>query len=71
MKNYKARPLSGPAGIVLGTDMGREVEEAWINSVPEAIVETISCPTAQMLSEPPVKRLAVIMREWVVPSENP
>ena len=71
LKNYKARPLSGPAGIVLGTDMGREVEEAWINSVPEAIVETISCPTAQMLTEPPVKRLAVIMREWVVPSENP
>jgi len=71
LKNYHSRPLSGPAGIVLGTDMGRDVEEAWLNSVPEAIVETISCPNAHMLSEPPVKRLAVIMREWVVPTENP
>ncbi len=67
LKNYRARPLVGPAGIVLGTDMGRDVEEAWLTCAPEAIVETISCPTTQMLTEPPVKRLAVIMREWVVP----
>ena len=66
LQNYRAQPLSGPAGIILGTDMGREVEDAWAECAPEAFVETISCPAAQMLTEPSVKRLVVIMREWAV-----
>jgi len=68
LENYRGKILSGPAGIILGADMGRDVEAAWLDCVPEGIVETISCPTAQMLSEPPVKRLSVILREWTVPS---
>lgn len=70
LENYHGKPLNGPAGIILGADMGRDVEAAWMDCVPEGIVETISCPTAQMLSEPPVKRLSVILREWTVPSGN-
>jgi len=68
LQNHHAQPLSGPAGIILGSDMGHEVEDAWADCAPEAFVETISCPTAQMLTEPSVKRLAVIMREWMVSS---
>lgn len=68
LANYQAKPLIGPAGIILGTDMGGDVEASWMDCIPEAIVEKISCPTAEMLAEPPVRRLAVILREWAVPS---
>lgn len=70
LKNFQAKTLPGPAGIILGSDRTREAESAWSQCVPEASIETMNAPTAQMLTEPPVKRLAVLMREWMMPSSD-
>ncbi len=63
LQEYRARPLSGPAGIILGADQAKD-EAAWLELVPEATTEKMSCQSRDMLTEPAVKRLAVILREW-------
>lgn len=70
LKIFRAQPLSGSAGIILGADRSREAESAWRQYLPEAVIETTGAPTAKMLEEPPVKRLAVLMREWMNPGEE-
>jgi len=70
LKNFQAKPLPGPAGIILGADRTREAESAWRQCVPEAAIKTINAPAAQMLTDPPVKRIAVLMREWMIPSSE-
>lgn len=70
LEAYRAKPLAGPAGIILGSDMGRDVEAAWLEVVPEAIVESVSHPSAQLLTDPAVKRLSVLLRQWTVPAAD-
>jgi len=67
---YRPAPLDGPAGVILGSDQGRDVENAWLNAIPEGFVERVTSPVASLLDEPGVKRLAVILREWAVPSSD-
>lgn len=67
---YRPAPLDGPAGVILGSDQGRDVENAWLNAIPEGFVERVTNPVASLLDEPGVKRLAVILREWAVPTAD-
>lgn len=67
---FRAQPLDGPAGIILGPDQGREVENGWLACAPEAFIERINIPAPQMLGDTGSKRLAVILREWAVPSQG-
>ncbi len=64
LQEYQTDALEGPAGIVLGSDLGRDVENEWLVCAPDAFIERISTPSAQMLAEPSVKRLSVILSEW-------
>lgn len=63
LQEYRARALEGPAGIILGADQVKE-ETEWMLIVPEATTEKMSCQSRDMLNEPSVKRLAVILRNW-------
>lgn len=65
LQEYRARPLSGPAGIILGADQEKD-EAAWLQLVPEATSESMSCQSRDMLNEPAVKRLSVILLEWTL-----
>ena len=65
LQEYRARPLSGPAGIILGADQEKE-ETAWLQLVPEATTESMSCQSRDMLNEPAVKRLSVILLDWTL-----
>ncbi len=67
LKEYRARPLAGAAGIILAADQGGDIEDAWLECAPEAFVERMSCQAREMLAEPAVKRLAVILRECALP----
>lgn len=60
---YRARPLPGPAGLILAGDQGEDIEEAWLTCLPDAFVERMSCNWREMLTEPSVKRLAVILQD--------
>lgn len=62
LRNYQAVALDGPAGIILGADQD-QAEAGWIELLPEAFIEHMSCASKDMLSEPAVRRLAVILRE--------
>lgn len=68
LKEYRARPLDGAAGIILAADQGADIEDAWLACAPEAFVERMSCQAREMLTEPAVKRLAVILRECALPN---
>ncbi len=70
LQNYKAKPLPGAAGIILGSDLGKDVEAGWQECAPDAFVERINPPSSEMLKEPAVKRLAVILRECAAPSAD-
>lgn len=67
---FRAQTLEGPAGIILGPDQGRDVENGWLACAPDAFVERINIPATQMLTEAGAKRLAVILREWAVPTQD-
>ncbi|CAN5646137.1 hypothetical protein BH09VER1_BH09VER1_16430 [soil metagenome] len=70
LKEYKTQPLDGPAGLILAVDQGREVEMAWQACVPDFFLERMSCAAADMLTEPAVKRLAVILKDCSLPSDE-
>ncbi len=55
--------LSDPPASSSGADQAKD-EAAWLELVPEATTEKMSCQSRDMLTEPAVKRLAVILREW-------
>jgi pimeloyl-ACP methyl ester carboxylesterase len=65
---YRAPTLEGPAGIILGPEQGRDVENGWLACAPDAFVEHINIPAPQMLTDAGAKRLAVILREWAIPT---
>lgn len=67
---YRAPTLEGPVGVILGPDQGRDVENGWMACAPDAFVERINIPAPQMLGDLGAKRLAVILREWAVPSQD-
>jgi non-ribosomal peptide synthetase component F len=67
---YRARPLEGPGGLILAGDQDEVTEEAWLNCLPEVFVERMSCPWRDMLGEPSVKRLAVILRDCLAPDDE-
>ncbi len=67
---FRAQTLEGPAGIILGPDQGRDVENGWQACAPDAFVERINIPSTQMLTDAGAKRLAVILREWAVPTPD-
>jgi len=69
-KAYQALPLGGGAGLILGADQGPEVEAGWMECVPEAFIERMSCQAGEMLAEPAVKRLANILRDCALPEEE-
>lgn len=70
LKDYKTQPLDGPAGLILAVDQGREVETAWQTCVPDFFLERMSCAAADMLAEPAVKRLAVILKDCSLPTDE-
>lgn len=71
LQNYRPRPLEGVAGLILAADQGDEMEDAWLECAPEAFIERMSCNSREMLSEPSVKRLAVILRDsFVAPDDE-
>lgn len=71
LQNYRTKPLEGVAGLILAADQSDEIEDAWLDCVPEAFIERMSCNSREMLTEPSVKRLAVILRDsFVAPDEE-
>jgi Non-ribosomal peptide synthetase modules and related proteins len=71
LQEYRAKPLEGPAGIILAADQGPDVEDGWLDLLPETFIERMSCNWREMLHEPSVKRLAVILRDsFVAPGED-
>jgi len=67
LQNYRVKPLTGAAGIILGSDLGKDVESSWLECTPEAFVKRITPPSSEMLKEPAVKRLAIILQECASP----
>jgi non-ribosomal peptide synthetase component F/pimeloyl-ACP methyl ester carboxylesterase len=71
LESYRAKPLEGPAGVILGADQNEEIEDAWLDLLPETFVERMSCNWREMLTEPSVKRLTVILRDsFIAPGDE-
>jgi len=71
LQNYRTKPLEGVAGLILAANQNETVEDAWLDCAPEAFIERMSCNSREMLTEPSVKRLAVILRDsFVAPDEE-
>jgi surfactin synthase thioesterase subunit len=71
LQAYRAKPLEGPAGVILGADQNEEIEDAWLDLLPETFIEHMSCNWREMLTEPSVKRLTVLLRDsFVAPGED-
>ncbi len=71
LQNYRTKPLDGVVGLILAADQSDEIEEAWLDCAPEAFIERMSCHSREMLTEPSVKRLAVILRDsFVAPDDE-
>lgn len=71
LQAYRAKPLEGPAGVILGADQNEEIEDAWLDLLPETFIERMSCNWREMLTEPSVKRLTVILRDsFVAPGDD-
>ena len=70
LREFRTRPLSGPCCVVMGTSMARDHEAAWRACAPEAAINRLNCETDQMLTQPTVKILAEILREYAKTSFN-
>ena len=64
LREFRTRPLSGPCCVVMGTTMARDHEAAWRACAPDAAINRLNCDPDQMLSQPTVKVLAGILREY-------
>lgn len=63
LRAYRAEPLDMPACVILGSDLGRDAENAWLMCAPEAFIERLDYDSKDLLLEPAVKRLALLLRE--------
>lgn len=70
LRSHKAVPLYGPAGVIITNDLGMTAESGWLDCLPEAGFEAVSCASTEVLSEPAVRRLAAVLREFAQPSES-
>ena len=71
LESYRAKPLEGPAGVILGADQNEEIEDAWLDLLPETFIERMSCNWREMLTEPSVKRLTVLLRDsFIAPGDE-
>jgi thioesterase domain-containing protein len=70
LREFRTRPLSGPCCVVMGTTMARDHEAAWRACAPDAAINRLNCDPDQMLSQPSVKIVAGILREYAKTSFN-
>jgi non-ribosomal peptide synthetase component F/pimeloyl-ACP methyl ester carboxylesterase len=70
LREFRARPLSGPCCVIMGTNMAREHETAWRACAPDAEINRLKCDPDQMLTQPTVKILAAMLREYAKTSFN-
>lgn len=70
LEAYRAKPIEGPVGIILASDQSKDAVEGWMDCAPEAIFEHMNAPADQIIKEPSVRRLAIILGEWIVSSED-
>ena len=70
LREFRTRPLSGPCCVIMGTSMARDHEAAWRACAPDAAINRLNCDPDQMLTQPTVKILAEILREYAKTSFN-
>jgi thioesterase domain-containing protein len=70
LREFRARPLSGPCCIIMGTSMARDYEAAWRACAPDAAISRLNCDPDQMLTQPTVKTLVGVLREYAKTSFN-
>ena len=64
LREFRTRPLSGPCCVIMGTSMARGHETAWRACAPDAAINRVNCDPRQMLTQPTVKILAGILRDY-------
>jgi non-ribosomal peptide synthetase component F/pimeloyl-ACP methyl ester carboxylesterase len=70
LREFRTRPLNGPCCIIMGTSMARDYEAGWRACAPDAAINRLNCDPDQMLTQPTVKILAGILREYAKTSFN-
>ena len=70
LRGFRTHPLSGPCCVIMGTSMARDHEASWRACAPEAAINRLNCDPDQMLTQPTVKTLATVLREYAKASFN-